>query len=86
VFTAPLHSNGHGADHIENTALLLLREFISAGTCFPSRCLAMNVYCGSVTPAFRHHVTILNNFSRHWRLWLGWFKIWYKFRAVAIFV
>jgi hypothetical protein len=26
VFTVPLHSNGRGADHIENTVLLLLRD------------------------------------------------------------
>jgi hypothetical protein len=58
VFTAPLHSNGRGSGHIENTALLLLREFISAGTCLPSRCLAVNVYSGSAIPAFRRDVTI----------------------------
>jgi hypothetical protein len=30
-----------------------------AGTCLPSRCLAMNVYSGSTIPAFRRHVTVL---------------------------
>jgi hypothetical protein len=58
-------SNGHGADHIGNTALLLMREFISAGTCLPSRCVAMNVYCGSAIPAFRHHIRVINDSSRH---------------------
>jgi hypothetical protein len=48
VFTAPLHSNGHGVDHIENTALLLLRAFFSAGVCLPSRCL--ETVC--ITPLF----------------------------------
>jgi hypothetical protein len=28
-------------------------------TCFPSRCLAMDVFSGSTIPAFRRHVTIL---------------------------
>jgi hypothetical protein len=32
--------------------------FVAAGTCLPSRCLAMNVYSGSAIPAFRRHVTI----------------------------
>jgi hypothetical protein len=32
--------------------------FISAGTCLPSRCLAMIVYSGSAIPAFRRHVTM----------------------------
>jgi hypothetical protein len=38
MFTAPLHSNGHGADHVENTVLLLsracmLRELPNNGRC-----------------------------------------------------
>jgi hypothetical protein len=39
VLAAPFHSNGRGTDHIENTALLLLRAFVSVGTCLLSRCL-----------------------------------------------
>jgi hypothetical protein len=40
VFTAPLHSNGRGADHIENTVLLLLRvcmlRVLPSSRCFES--------------------------------------------------
>jgi hypothetical protein len=48
VFTALLHKNCHGADHIENTALLFLRTFVSAGTFLPSFCLEK----GCITPLF----------------------------------
>jgi hypothetical protein len=44
---------------IETAVLILLRVFISAGTCIPNRCLGMNVYSGSAIPAFRRHVRIL---------------------------
>jgi hypothetical protein len=37
------------------------RCIISAGTCLPSRCVAMNVYSGSAIPALRHHVTMFSN-------------------------
>jgi hypothetical protein len=45
VFTAPLHSNGRGVDHIENTVLILLRACTlwalpSKGRCLKSHCLA----------------------------------------------
>jgi hypothetical protein len=59
VFTALLHSNDLGADHIENTAFLLLLAFISAETFLPSRRLAMIVYSGPDIQAFRRHVTLL---------------------------
>jgi hypothetical protein len=48
VFTAPLHRNGRGADHIENTLLLLLacmlRALPSNGLCLQSHCLATGLY------------------------------------------
>jgi hypothetical protein len=62
VFIAPLHSKDRGADHIENTALLLLSAFISAGICVLNRCLEINVYSGSASPAFKRHVTLLYAF------------------------
>jgi hypothetical protein len=37
VFAAPLHSNGHGADHIEHSLCIV-------ETCLPSRCLAMGTH------------------------------------------
>jgi hypothetical protein len=47
VFTPPLHRNGSSS--------IVACVFISAGTCLPSRCLAMNVYSGSAIPAFGRH-------------------------------
>jgi hypothetical protein len=49
MFTAPLHINGRGADHIENTVLLLscarkLRALPSNGRCLQSHCLATGLY------------------------------------------
>jgi hypothetical protein len=49
VFTAPLQSNGRGADYIENTALLSSRAFIllalpSNGWSLLSHCLATGLY------------------------------------------
>jgi hypothetical protein len=49
LFTAPLHSNGHGADHIGNTILLLLRACMlrslrSNGRCLQSHCLTAGLY------------------------------------------
>jgi hypothetical protein len=41
-----------------NNPLIVACVFVVAGTCLPSRCLAMNVYSGSTIPAFRRHVTI----------------------------
>jgi hypothetical protein len=37
VFTAPLHSNGRGANHIENS-------LSTVETCLPRRCLAMGIH------------------------------------------
>jgi hypothetical protein len=33
--------------------------FFAAGTCLPSRCLAVDVSSGSTIPAFRRHVTVI---------------------------
>jgi hypothetical protein len=42
--------------------------FVAAGMCLPSRCLAMDVWCGATIPGFRRHVTVYtSNFSfAHW--------------------
>jgi hypothetical protein len=37
MFIKPLHSNGHGADHIENSLSIV-------EACLPSRCLAIDIY------------------------------------------
>jgi hypothetical protein len=37
---------------------IVAHVFTVAGTCLPSRCLAMNIYSGSTIPAFRRHVTL----------------------------
>jgi hypothetical protein len=50
VFTSPLHRNGRSA---------IMCVFISAGTCLPSRCPAINIYSDSAIPAFRRHIIIL---------------------------
>jgi hypothetical protein len=42
VFTAPLHSNGRGADHVENS--LSTVEVFAAATCLSSRYLAMGIH------------------------------------------
>jgi hypothetical protein len=48
VFTALLHSNGRGGDHLENSVLLLcacmLWAFPSNGCCLQSNSLATNLY------------------------------------------
>jgi hypothetical protein len=49
VFTAPLHSNSRGSDHIQNTVLLLWRASMlwalpSSSRCLPSYCLATGLY------------------------------------------
>jgi hypothetical protein len=44
--------------HRVNNSSIVACIFVAAGTCLPSRCLAMNVYSGSTIPAFRRHVTI----------------------------
>jgi hypothetical protein len=49
VFTTPLHINGPGADHTENTVLLLLCAWMlqalpSNGGCLQSHCLATGLY------------------------------------------
>jgi hypothetical protein len=49
VFTAPLHSNGRGADHTANR-LSYCPGFFKADTCLLSRCLPMGI-----------HVTISQN-------------------------
>jgi hypothetical protein len=41
VFTAPLHNNG---------SYSIVCVFVAAGTCLPTRCLAMNVYPDSTIP------------------------------------
>jgi hypothetical protein len=43
-----------------NKSSIVAYIFVTMGTFVPSRCLAMNVYSGSVIPAFMHHVTILS--------------------------
>jgi hypothetical protein len=50
VFTSLLHRNC--------SSFIVLCVLISAETCLLSRCLAINLYSGSVLPAFRRHVTI----------------------------
>jgi CBS-domain-containing membrane protein len=50
VFNSLLHGN------CSTSAVACL--IISAGTCLPSRCLAMNVISGSAISAFRLHVTV----------------------------
>jgi hypothetical protein len=50
VLTSPLHRNG--------TSSVAACVCISAGTCLPSHCLAMNVCSGSTIPVLRRHVTI----------------------------
>jgi hypothetical protein len=50
VFTAPLHSNGRGADQIENRL-----SFVEA--CLPSRCLAMGIH---VTISYPLHLCVPN--------------------------
>jgi hypothetical protein len=50
VFIAPLHSNGRGADHTENTVLLfsracMLRALLNNGRCLPIHCLATEITC-----------------------------------------
>jgi hypothetical protein len=47
------------ASHRNSSSSIVMCIFISAETCLPSRCLAMNIYTGSAIPAFRRHVTIL---------------------------
>jgi hypothetical protein len=44
MFTALLHSNCRGADHIENTVLLLLHALTSNSLCLQSHCLATSIY------------------------------------------
>jgi hypothetical protein len=41
-----------------NNTPIVACVFIAAGTCLPSRCLAMNVSSSSTIPAFRSHVTV----------------------------
>jgi hypothetical protein len=47
-----------GLLHRNGSSSIVKCVFISAGTCLPSRCLAMNVYSGSAIPAFRRHITM----------------------------
>jgi hypothetical protein len=42
-----------------NNPFIVACVFVAAGTCLPSRFLTMNVYSGSIIPAFRRNVTIL---------------------------
>jgi hypothetical protein len=44
MFTAPLHSNGRGADHIEITVIVLLRALPSNNHCLQSHRLATGLY------------------------------------------
>jgi hypothetical protein len=49
LFTAPLHNNGRGTDHIENELLILLRTCMyralpSNGRCLHSNCLITGLY------------------------------------------
>jgi hypothetical protein len=55
-----------GADPTENTVSIIIAQYLDccllircAGTCLPSRCLAVNVCSVSAILAFRRHVTIL---------------------------
>jgi hypothetical protein len=41
-----------------NNPFIVAYVFFAAGTCLPSRYLAMNVYSASTIPAFRCHITI----------------------------
>jgi hypothetical protein len=51
-----------GVDPTENTVSnnfsIVACVFVAAGTCLPSRCLAMDVSYGSTIPAFRRHVIV----------------------------
>jgi hypothetical protein len=53
VFTLPLHRNG--------SSYIAACVLISAGTCLPSRCPAVNVYSGSAVPVSRRHVTVFKS-------------------------
>jgi hypothetical protein len=44
VFITSLHSNGGGADHIENIAFLLSRALPSNGRCLSRHCSATELY------------------------------------------
>jgi hypothetical protein len=50
VYILPLHRNGGSS--------IVACVFISAGTCLPNRCLAMNFFSVSAIPDFRRHVAI----------------------------
>jgi hypothetical protein len=41
-----------------NNPPVVASVFVAAGSCLPSRCLAINVCSGSTIPAFRHHITV----------------------------
>jgi predicted transporter len=47
VFTAPLHSNGRGADHIENSLSIV-------EACLPSCCLAMGIHVTILSPILQY--------------------------------
>jgi hypothetical protein len=53
-FITALH--GPRRKHGSGSYLIVACVFIAAGLCFPSRCLAMNVYCDFTIPAFGRHV------------------------------
>jgi hypothetical protein len=55
VFTSPLHRN--------DSSSIIAYVFISAGTCLPSRCLAMTVQAGSTIQRFGRHVTVIIRYS-----------------------
>jgi hypothetical protein len=50
--------------------------FISAGTCLPNRCLAMNVSSGSAIPAFTLQVTVYTDrWTGGWRHQYTWANV-----------
>jgi hypothetical protein len=57
VFSSPLYRN--------DIYSVVACVFISTVTCLPCRCLAMNVYSGSVIPVFRRRVTLLYHSTLH---------------------
>jgi hypothetical protein len=75
MLTSTLHGNGSSS--------IVACVFISAGTCLPSRCLAMNVYSSFAIPASRRHVTILNFRSTVLQFCLSFFSCVWNLQLVS---
>jgi hypothetical protein len=77
VFAASLYSNGRGADHIENTVLLLsracmLRALPSNGRCLLSDCLATGLYVTilSISWCLGRNLSLQRTYRTAW-LWVS---------------